>query len=51
MTGPKTLNILKDPNLAKFNLLLNRVVQINIIFVLSVLYKRYTLSPSLRVGP
>ena len=51
MTGPKTLKILKDFNLAKSNLLLSRVVWINIIFIFGVLYKRYILFPSLRVSP
>ena len=43
MIGPKTFEILKDSNLAKSNLLLGRVIWINIIFVLGILYKRYTL--------
>ena len=51
ITGSRTLKILKDSNLAKSNLLLSRVVWINIIFVLGVLYKRYTLSFFLRVSP
>ena len=51
ITGFRTFKILKDPNLAKFNLLLGRVVWINIIFVLGVLYRRYTLIFFLRVGP
>ena len=51
VTSPKTFIILKGFSLAKFNLLLSYVIQINIVFVLSVYYKRYTLSPFLRVGP
>ena len=43
MTGPRTFIILKDPNLVKSNLSLGFVVQINIIFVFSVFYRRYTL--------
>ena len=50
MTGSKTFIILKGSNLAKSNLLLGRVVRINIIFVLGVLCRRYTLSFFLRVG-
>ena len=49
--SPRTFKTLKDSNLAKSNLLLDRVVQINIIFISSVLYRRYTLSLFLRVGP
>ena len=49
--SPRTLKTLKDSNLAKFNLLLGRVVQINIIFIFDILYRRYTLSFSLRVNP
>ena len=51
MTDPKTLIILKYLSLAKSNLLLNLVIQINIIFMLDILYKKYTLSLSLRVDP
>ena len=51
ITGPRTFEILKGPNLVKSNLLLNRVVQINIIFILGILYKRYTLFFFLRVSP
>ena len=50
MTGPRTFKILKGPNLAKFSLLLGLVIWINIIFVFSVLYRRYTLFLFLRVG-
>ena len=50
ITGPRTLKILKNSNLAKFNLLLGRVIQINIIFIFGVLYKKYTLSSFLRVS-
>ena len=49
--NPRIFKILKGPNLVKFNLSLSRVVWINVIFVFSVLYKRYTLSLFLRVGP
>ena len=51
VTSSKIFKILKDPNLVKFNLLLGLVVWINIIFVLGVLFKRYTLFFFLRVGP
>ena len=51
MTDPRTLITLKGPSLVKFNLLLGLVVWINIIFVFSILYKRYTLSLFLRVSP
>ena len=39
----RTLTILKNFSLAKFDLSLSLVVQINIIFVFNILYKRYTL--------
>ena len=51
ITGPKTLKILKGSNLAKFNLLLSRVIQINIYFMFGILCRKYTLSFFLRVGP
>ena len=51
VTGPKTFEILKNPSLAKSNLSLSRVIWINIIFVLGVLYRRYTLSFFLKVSP
>ena len=51
MTGSRTLKILKGSNLAKSNLLLDRVVQINIIFMLGICCRKYTLSLSLRVSP
>ena len=51
ITGPKTFKILKGSNLAKSNLLLSRVIQINITFIFNILYRRYTLSLSLRVSP
>ena len=50
VTDPRTLIILKGSSLAKSNLLLSRVVLINVIFILDILYRRYTLSPSLRVN-
>ena len=50
MTGPKTLKILKGSSLAKFNLLFSYVVLMNIIFILGVLYRRYTLFFFLKVG-
>ena len=49
--SPRTLIILKGFSLAKSNLLLSRVILINIIFVLGVLHKKYTLFFFLRVGP
>ena len=51
VTGPKTFKILKGSNLAKFNLLLGYVVWINIIFILGILCRRYTLSLFLKVSP
>ena len=51
VTNFRIFVILKDFSLAKSNLLLGRVILINIIFILGILYKRYTLSPSLRVNP
>ena len=51
VTGSRTFKILKGPNLKKSNLLLGRVVWINIIFVLGILYRRYTLFFFLRVSP
>ena len=36
VTGSRTFKILKDPSLAKSNLLLNLMVLINIIFMFSV---------------
>ena len=49
--GPRIFAILKNFNLVKFYLLLGLVVQINIIFVFSIFYKRYTLFFFLKVGP
>ena len=46
----RTFIILKGFSLTKSNLLLGRVVWINIIFVLSILYKRYTLFFFLKIG-
>ena len=46
----KIFIILKGSSLAKFNLLLSFVVWTNVIFVFSVLYKRYTLFLFLRVS-
>ena len=51
ITDPRTLKILKDFNLIKFNLSLGLVVQINVIFIFSVFCRRYTLFFFLRVGP
>ena len=51
ITNPRTFKILKDPSLVKSNLLLSRVIQINIIFILGIFYKRYTLSLFLKVSP
>ena len=50
ITSSRTFEILKNSSLAKSNLLLNYVVQINVIFILGILYKRYTLSPFLKVS-
>ena len=50
VTNSRTFKILKGSNLAKSNLLLSRVIQINIIFVLNIFYRRYTLFLSLRVN-
>ena len=50
VTGPKTFKILKNFNLAKFNLLLSFMVWINIIFVLGIFCRKYTLSLFLRVS-
>ena len=44
ITGPRTLYILKNSNLVKFNLLLGFVVWINVIFVFSILCRRYTVT-------
>ena len=51
MTGPRTLKILKSFNLIKSNLLLGRVVWINIIFMFDIFCRKYTLFLSLRVSP
>ena len=51
MTGPRTLIILNNFSLAKFNLSLSFVIQINVTFVFGVLYKKYTLFLFLRVSP
>ena len=51
VTSPRTFKILKDPNFAKSNLLLGLVIQINIIFVFGVLYRKYTLFFFLKVNP
>ena len=48
--GLKTFKILKGFSLIKSNLLLGLIVLINITFVFSVLYRKYTLFSSLRVG-
>ena len=50
VTGPKIFIILQGSSLAKSNLLLNCVILINIIFILGVLCRRYTLFSFLRVG-
>ena len=50
MTRPRILIILKDPNFIKSNLSLGLVVQINIIFVFGVLFRRYALFLFLKVG-
>ena len=50
ITSFRTFKILKDSSLAKSNLLLSRVIWINIIFMFGVLYKRYTLFFFLRVN-
>ena len=50
VTGSRTFIILKDLSLAKSNLLLGYVVWINIIFVLGILYRRYTLFFFLKVS-
>ena len=50
VTGSRTFTILKNSSFIKSNLLLSLVVQINIIFMFGVLYRRYTLSFFLRVS-
>ena len=50
VTGPRTFKTLKDPNLVKSNLLLSLIIWINIIFMLGVFYRKYTLFFFLRVG-
>ena len=50
ITGPKTLTILKDSSLVKFNLLLSLIIWINIIFIFSIFYKKYTLFLFLKVN-
>ena len=50
ITSFRTLKTLKSSNLAKFNLLLGRVVRINVVFVLGILCRRYTLFFFLRVS-
>ena len=50
VTGSKTFIILNSFSLVKSNLLLGHVVLMNVIFVLGVLYRRYTLFFFLRVG-
>ena len=51
VTGSRNFKTLKNSNLAKSNLSLSLIIQINIIFVLGIFYKRYTLFFFLRVGP
>ena len=51
ITDPRTFIILKGSNLAKFNLSLSYMVQINIVFILGILRRRYTLFFFLRVSP
>ena len=48
---PRIFAILKGPSFAKSNLLLGFVVWINITFMFGILYRKYTLSLFLRVGP
>ena len=50
MTGPRTFTILKGFSLIKSNMLLGLVVRINIIFIFSVFYRRYTLFFFFRVS-
>ena len=51
VTSPGIFIILKNLNFIKSNLSLGLVVRINVIFVFSVLYRRYTLFLFLRVSP
>ena len=51
ITSSRTFKILKGLSLVKSNLLLSLIIQINIIFIFSVLYRRYTLSLFLKVSP
>ena len=50
VTGSRTFKILKNSNLAKFSLLLDFVVWINVVFMFGVFYRRYILSLFLRVS-
>ena len=50
ITRPKIFIILKGSSLIKSNLLLGLMIWINVIFMFSIFFKRYTLSFSLRVG-
>ena len=50
VTNPRTFIILNSSSLAKFNLLLGLVIWINIIFMFSILYRKYILFLSLRVS-
>ena len=51
ITALRAFKTLKNFNLVISNLSLSLVIQINIIFVLGILYKRYTLFLFLKVSP
>ena len=51
ITNPRTFIILKDFNLVKSSLSLSLIILINIIFILGILYRKYTLFFFLRVSP
>ena len=51
VTGSRAFKTLKDFDLIKFDLSLGLVIQINIIFVLDIFCRRYTLFLFLKVSP
>ena len=51
MTGPKTFIVLKNLSFAKSNLLLSFIIQINVIFMFDIFYKKCTLFFFLKVSP
>ena len=49
--SPRTFTILKSFSFREFNLSLSLIIWINIIFIISILFKRYTLFLFFKAGP